>query len=285
MGLATNIDKVIKISVMGEIAHPITSSPFRLDAEGKPHITPGTGGITYNFALGDNAFDVAGDHIEPDVSTKNFDKEKGNAYMTYSCIGNEAYVISGDAKDEKGRVIGKHGGINHVLVYFPRDVKEKLAIGDKIQIKAWGQGLELEVFPNVKVFNIDPEVFEKFSLTEREGKIYFPVVAKIPGYLMGSGVGSKNPGGTDYDIITHDHKLMEKLDLTKLKIGDFVAIENHNNSFGVGGYKENAISIGVIVHSNCYSTGHGPGVVVIMTSPDPVIVPEIKQVVNLKNFF
>ncbi len=282
--MVTNKGRVVKISVTGEISHPLKRLPFRLDGEGVPHAFPGTGGITYNFTLGDNAFSLAGDHVEPDVSTKNSDKDKNTAYVSYSCIGNEAAVISGDAKGSKGHVIGKHGGIDHIMIHFDGETKEKLVIGDKIQVKAWGQGLILEDSPGVKVYNIDPELLEGLPVSIKSGQIVFPVAASIPGYLMGSGVGSGNPTGGDYDLITHDKQLVSRLGLDKLRIGDFVAIENHNNSYGIGGYKEGAISIGVIAHSDCISTGHGPGVVVIMTSPDSLIKPELNEEMNLKTF-
>ena len=103
----------------------LEEKPFRLEIDGTPRLFPGTGGITYNFALGDSAFKMVGDHVEPDVSTKNPDNDKNAAYVGYSCIGNSATLISGDAKREKGIVIGKHGGINHVLIHFKEDIKEE----------------------------------------------------------------------------------------------------------------------------------------------------------------
>ena len=38
----------------------------------------------------------------------------------YSCVGNEAKVVSGDAKGAIGYVIGHHGGSEHVIVDFPK---------------------------------------------------------------------------------------------------------------------------------------------------------------------
>ncbi|HNR80666.1 MAG TPA: DUF4438 domain-containing protein, partial [Mesotoga infera] len=73
--MKTNKDTVVKISVSGEVAHPLMRSPFRLETDGTPRLFPGTGGITYNFALGDSAFKMTGDHVEPDVSTKNPDND------------------------------------------------------------------------------------------------------------------------------------------------------------------------------------------------------------------
>lgn len=282
--LKTNKESVVKISVSGEVSHPLQRSPFRLEVDGTPRIFPGVGGITYNFALGDSAFKMTGDHVEPDVSTRNPDNDKNGAYVSYSCIGNRAVIISGDAKGEQGIVIGKHGGINHVLIHFTQETKEKMVIGDKMQVIGYGQGLILEDYPTIRVYNIDPDLLERIPVKEIDGKIRFPVKAIVPGYLMGSGSGSGNPSGGDYDIITNDRALIRRTGLDRLRIGDFVALENHNDSFGLGGYMEGSVTLGVVVHSDCIITGHGPGVTVIMADGNGIIVPEISERSNIIDF-
>ncbi len=276
----TNKDRVVEISVQGEISHPMVRMP-RLDGEGKIYYVPSVGGITYNLTLGDSAFKLYGDHIEPDVSTKNKDKDLNNAYISLACIGNEAVVVSGEAKGMKGYVIGKHGGINHVIVHFPD--KEKLAIGDKIQVKACGQGLVIEDFPEVSVYNIDPELFEKI-FSEENGRIVAPVTVTVPGFMMGSGIGASNPTLGDYDINTRDVELVKKYGIDKVKIGDIVAIDNHDCRHGLGGYKQGYVSVGVVVHSNCFITGHGPGVTIILTGPKDFIKIVQDETSNIKKY-
>jgi len=78
---------------------------------------------------------------------------------------------------------------DHVLICFEEDVLENLAIDDKIMIKAYGQGLKLEEYNDVKLMNIDPDLFKKLEITEKYGKLQLPVVAKVPPYLMGSRIG------------------------------------------------------------------------------------------------
>jgi len=279
--IKTNKDQVVQLSILVEIAHPVVRMPV-VDGNGNSFYIPGVGGITYNFGLGDNAFKMHGDHIEPDVSAKNKDKDLNPTCMALACIGNEATVISGDAKGMKGYVIGKHGGIDHILIWFPE--KEKLAVGDKIQIKAWGQGLEIVNYPEVKVMNIDPDLFEKIPIKIKNSKLQVPVTAIVPAHLTGSGIGAGNPASTDYDMNTLDKEEIKKFKLDKVRIGDLVAISDHYNGYGAGGYKEGAVSIGVVVHSNCYKTGHGPGMVIIMTSKEGDIVPVLDKDSNIKNY-
>ena len=119
--------------------------------------------------------------MEPGVSIKASDTNENNALNTLSCIGNEARVISGEAKGAKGFVTGKHGGIEHVLVYFERETLEKMAIGDKILIKAQGQGMKLMGFEDkVKAMNIDPALYYKLNITSDNGMLNVPVAARFP---------------------------------------------------------------------------------------------------------
>jgi hypothetical protein len=49
-------------------------------------------------------------------------------------------------------VTGKHGGVEHVLVDFQPEVLEKLMLGDKVLVKAYGVGLKLLDFPDVRLW-------------------------------------------------------------------------------------------------------------------------------------
>ncbi|GAA0100249.1 DUF4438 domain-containing protein [Paraclostridium bifermentans] len=277
--LKTNKDKVVKWSVQGKIHHPLALS-YRVTHEGKPVILPSTGGISYNVKIGDCVYGLAGDHVEPGVSIRNEDVRESNALMTFACIGNEAKVVSGEAKGAKGYVTGMHGGIEHVLVHFDEETLENLAIDDKIMVKAYGQGLKLEGFDDIHIMSIDPNLFEKLEIIEKDGKIQVPVVAKVPPYLMGSGIGSSSAYTGDYDIMTADFDEIKRLGLDKLKFGDLVLLEDCDNTYGRG-YLKGAASIGVIVHSDCVTLGHGPGVTTIMVSKTPIIEGIIDENANI----
>lgn len=281
--LRTNKDKVVKWSVQGKIHHPVGGN-YRISNDGKPMILPATGGISYNVAIGDSVFNWAGDHVEPGVSIRNENNSENVALMTFACIGNEAKIVSGDAKGKKGYVTGMHGGIDHVLIHFEKDILEDLAIDDKIMIKAYGQGLNLPDFENVHVMNIDPDLFEKLGIKEENSKLKVNVVAKVPPYLMGSGIGSKSAATDgDYDIMTADMEEIKRLGLDKLKFGDIVLLQDCDNTYGVG-FLKGSISIGVVVHSDCVKSGHGPGVTVIMTSKESVIEGVIDENANIGNY-
>lgn len=257
------------VSVQGVVAPPYRSTAYRVDAEGRPFILPGTGGITYNVKVGDPAFGWAGDHVEPGVSTAaDLEKRaeaKNRGYNVLACIGNTAKVVSGDAKGALGVVTGHHGGIEHVLIDFDDETLEKLTCDDKILIKAYGQGLELLDYPDIKVFNLDPDLLDKMNIREEDGSIVVKVAAVVPARLMGSGIGSSDVASGDYDITTTDRREIARLGLDKLRFGDIVAIEDADNLYGRS-YRKGAMTIGVVVHSDCLIAGHGPGVATILTT-------------------
>ena len=80
----------------------------------------------------------------------------------------------------------------------------------------------------------------------------------------------------------HDTKEVERLGLKELRFGDIVAIEDHYATYGPD-YLKGAVSIGVIVHSDSYSSGHGAGVSIIMSSRENLGYT-ISEKANLKNY-
>lgn len=281
-----NLDKLAMISVQGEVSHPKKTNPYRIDTKtGIVRVLPGTGGITYNKKIGDLCTGFQADHVEPGVTLKLKDEADNGGLAVLSCVGNVARVVSGDAKGATGYVTGKHGGCEHLITYFPEDVLEKMIIGDKVLIKSFGTGLEIEGFEDVHVMNLDPDLLEKMNIQIAEdGVLEVPVATEIPAYLMGSGIGSSNAYRGDYDIMTADPKAYVEFGLDKLRFGDIVLLRNCDTSYGRG-YLEGAVTIGVVVHSDCILTGHGPGVTTLMTCKTSRIRGIKDENANLAHYF
>jgi len=281
------MDKLVKISVVGEVASPVFGrGVYRISSQGLPVVLPGVGGITYNVRVGDPACGWEADHVEPGVSIENkendprFGQGANVALNVLSCVGNEAVVVSGDAKGSKGVVVGKHGGIEHVLVDFASDVLDKLMLGDKVLVKAFGVGLKLLDFPDVKIMNMDPRLLKALDPKPVGDKLEVPVTHIIPASIMGSGLGANQTFSGDYDIQLFDESVREEYGLDNLRLGDLVAIEDADHSYGRI-YKRGAMSIGIVVHTNCVTSGHGPGVTTLFTSPQGKIVPKIDDKANV----
>ncbi len=289
--IRTNKEQLVCQSVIGEITSPQGGiNPYRVTPDGHADVYPGVGGITYNLRIGDLAGEKFGDHVEPGVSISNFTQVQGQpgpnrALNQFSCVGNIARVVSGDAKGETGRVTGKHGGIEHVLIDFAPETLEKLVIGDKIQIKAYGCGLRLPDYPAIRVLNLDPALLEAMGLKALDnGRIEVPVTHVVPAKIMGSGIGAMHSHSGDYDIQLFDQPTVEEYGLDDLRLGDIVAITDADATFGRI-YKTGGVVIGIVVHASCVIAGHGPGAMIALSSKDGLLVPRIDATANIREYF
>jgi hypothetical protein len=276
--LKINKEQLICQSVIGEITSPLGGvNPYRINPDGFSNIYPGVGGITYNLRVGSPACGLFADHVEPGVSISNFKKYNNQdgpnrALNLFSCAGNEAKIVSGEASGKTGTVTGKHGGIEHVLIDFEPEILEDLVIGDKIQVKAFGCGLQLIDYPEIKILSLAPDLLDKMAITELgKGQLEVDVTHIVPAKIMGSGIGHNHSQSGDYDIQLFDQPTIDEFGLDTLRLGDFVAISDADATYGRI-YKTGAMLVGIIVHSDCVLPGHGPGVMVVMSSKNGSII-------------
>lgn len=279
--IATNRSRLVIMPVHGEVAAPsVPGSIYDVGHDGIARVLPSVGGITLNVRVGDNAFAYASDHIEPGVSSRHPDEKINVGYCVYAQIGNTATVLSGEARGSTGTVTGKHGGIEHVMIDFPVAVMEKMALGDRIAVRSVGLGMELVDAGDVRVFNCDPDFFEKLGIERVDGVHHVPVARIVPAAIMGSGLGRYTVARGDYDIQCFDPVMVEKYGLHELRLGDIVAITDADHSYGRI-YRTGAVSIGIVAHGCSDIAGHGPGVTSLMTSEAGAIVPHIDANANI----
>lgn len=276
-----NRSELVIAAALGEAGAPFLNvGLYDVSYDGRPIILPAVGGINPNVRVGDGAFAFMADHIEPGVSIRNVGERENAALNTLSCIGNEAVVLAGDAKGATGRVTGKHGGVEHVIVDFPPDVMRAMAIGDKIQVWTCGVGLAFEDLPDVKIFNSDPDFIERWAPEIDGDRLRVRVARRVPAAVMGSGLGRSTVLRGDCDIQTFDDRVAQEYGLRDLRLGDIVAIIDADHSFGRI-YRSGAISVGVVVHGRSFVAGHGPGVTSLLTSPTGNIELVIDPTANL----
>jgi len=264
--IRTNKDELLTIAVEG-VLQPASALDYSPGYDGKSKLGIGMASINYNVTFGDSTYGWAeGDHVEPDVTIQGRDRQSPmeTALALLACIGNEAVVVSGEASGSKGIYIGRHAGSDD-KVWFPAEVKEKLAINDRVLVKASGLGLKILGFEDVRVNKISPEALEKIGIVVEGNQLVVPVTAEVPGYLMGSGIGGQGIEAIDYDIQTTCPEAVEKFNLKKLRLGDIVAIRDHYDYYGRGRY-EGAVTIGVVIHGFSDYAGHGPGVNPILSA-------------------
>lgn len=289
MSIQTNADKLICVSVMGQIASPslpgLPAEPYRLDAHGRPFLLPAYGGIVYNVSVGDTAYGWLADCVHPGVSI-NLKDDMGNRGLNLlACVGNTAMVMTGEAKGAKGVVTGKSGRFSeHVIIHFERAAREKMAIGDKINIKALGVGMTIAGHTDVRLKSCSPEMVDGLEVTTNsDGRLNVPVTAVVPPHLLGAGAGLTSEGGSLH-IQSQDRAELAAAGLDSLRLGDIVALTDYDSSWNHG-YLRGAVGIGVIGQGDSPRAGYGPGVTLLMTSMTGGINPVVTPGVNIADVF
>lgn len=288
--IKVNVEKLVEQSVIGTIGQPCLgpAGGWRVSAKGAPYTAAGTGGICYNVRVGDPAFGWASaDRVEPGVAIRHECDSANAALVGLSCIGNEATIVTAalDGKDVKlkgavGVVVGKHGPAGHVVVSFPKRVIDRLCVGDQIQVRAVGVGLELPDFPDVRTVNCSPRLFKALNPSVKGPKLRVQVSKVIPGKLAGAGLGAGNPCLGDVDIQGVSADAVKEYDLAALRLGDLVAVTDQDSGFGAR-FQQGAITIGVIVHGAGQQAGQGPGVCPLFSSASGQLEPIITRKANL----
>ena len=287
MSAKNNAQQVISVSVQGVITPPVMpplpAMPYSLAADGTPFLLPAYGSIVYNVSVGDSAYGWLADCIHPSVSVKMSDATGNRGLNVLSCVGNIAIVMTGSAQRARGVVTGKTGRFSeHVIIHFAPEVREQLAIGDKIVIKAKGTGMTFDDHPDVMLKGCSPELVDALEVTTNsEGKLSVPVVGQVPPHLMGAGAGLVSDGGSIH-IQTADRAAVKEAGLDQLRLGDVVALTDYDSSWNHG-YLRNAVGIGVIAQGDSPRAGYGPGITLIMTSQGGNIAPMVTPGVNLKD--
>lgn len=260
-----------------------------MDSDGRGQYLVGTGGITYNYRLGNNCMDIVGVHIEPGVSTKYagppsgpedpFGPPQASAYTLYACVGNEALITGGELDGNKGFVIGKISGYG-VTLGFDKDITERMNGTERFSIRACGVGLEIEgAKERVMVHNISPEVLEGMGITEEQGKYIVPVKKVLPGFLVGPGIGGGTVGGSG-QIMTDGGSQDMEYGLNALCFGDYVAITDIDMTSGRT-FCTGAVAICQIVAGDSPSSGDGPCIMTVLASKTGDLLPVIDEKANL----
>jgi hypothetical protein len=261
--LAFESGGLVEMAVTGQVSQPaMRPNGYVHWPDGRADVLPGMYGITYNARVGDRAFGWAGDHVEPGVSIANADEKADFALHYLTCMGNEATVVSGLAKGAKGIVTGEHA---RILVDFEPDVLERMTVGDTVQIRAVGRGIRLADYPMIEFKKTSPALARAYGLREENGQVICPVAMELPARIMGSGA-ELNAEFVDQDLMSGDRALMADLGIDTMRLGDVIAIRDVDHRFGRS-FRPGWVAICLCIHGDSVMTGHGPGILTLITGP------------------
>jgi hypothetical protein len=156
-----------------------------------------------------------------------------------------------------------------------------MAPGDQIQIMTKGQGLTLTDYPSIALKKLSPRLFHAMAITESAGRLQVNVAMELPIRIMGSGA-ELNSEYVDQDLMSGDRALMAELGIERMRLGDLVAIRHADHHWGRS-YRKNAVSICLCIHGDSIMTGHGPGILTLITARDGNIDFTINPNANLAN--
>jgi hypothetical protein len=275
-----NRDRLVEVGVQAEVAHPTHSGTYAVDSYGRPIMLPGMAGVVANARVGDLVFPWAADHLEPAVSAGNSDRARYHALQFLACVGNVVRVLDGPAAGAVGRVTGKHA---FVLVDFPQEALDLLAPGDKLLVRALGQGLRLLDFDDVAPRSCSPALLDGMGVeVTPDGRLRVAVTAEIPAFMMGAGLGMSSEWA-NCDVMFTRREVVERLRFEEARLGDVVAMHDQDHRFGRG-YRAGTLAIGVVAHGGYGGIpGHGMGVATILSGPGERFELERSASANLRN--
>lgn len=275
--LRWNFDDLVEMAVTGQVTQPaLRRGGYVHRSDGLGVVLPGMAGIMYSARVGDRAFGWAADHVEPGVSIANPDEQADYALHYLTCIGNEAEVVTGLAKGARGVVTGEHA---RLLVDFPPEALEGLAVGDTIQIRTVGRGLRLESHPGIEFKKTSPSLARALGLRTDGGRVSCPVALELPARTMGSGA-ELNAEFVDQDLMSGDRALMAELGIDRMRLGDLVGVRDVDHRFGRS-YREGWVAVCLCIHGDSVMTGHGPGILTLITGPAALLDFHLDPTANL----
>lgn len=292
--IKANFENLIETCLVGTIAHPraaVESGALATASDGRPCAPVVQAGLTLNVQVGDRAFHWAwGERVMPGATLVHPDPAANRALYLLACVGNEATVIDaalegkdGKLRGQTGVVVGKDAEFGCVIVHFSKRVLERLAVGDRVQIRASGQGIAIPEPQGVAVSNCGPQLFRAINPTEKGGRVRIPVACIIPGKLISPELAAVGGFGCGCEIQTSSPEVVKEYKLENLRLGDLVAIADIDATFGPR-WHNGAISVGAVVHGPSGLSGKGVGVVVLFSSAGGLIDPVITRKANIADY-
>ena len=264
--------RAVAVNMLGVVEHPsLGDTPYRVDADGRPYLPVGDGGLVLGVRLGDPVSAVAGDHAAPGACLVHPEPAARHALVSYGCIGNPAEVRTGRAAGARGTVLGKRGEDGRLITAFRQEDLARLRPGDQVTVRASGQGWRHPgVPPGVVVMNAGPGLLGALPVSwPGHGPLTVGVRMILPSRLAGNGIGRPAAAwDLDLQLAAGDSDAGDGVPhgADVLLLGDLAAVSDLDARHNMG-YRRDWLTVGVVVHGSSPLPGHGPGLTPILTGP------------------
>ena len=154
-----------------------------------------------------------------------------------------------------------------------------MTIGDTVQIRTRGRGLKLESHPAIEFKKTSPPLARALGLRTDGARVRCPVAMELPPRIMGSGA-ELNAEFVDQDLMSGDRALMAELGIDRMRLGDLIGIRDVDHRFGRS-YREGWVAVCLCIHGDSVMTGHGPGILTLITGPAELLDFHLEPTANL----
>jgi hypothetical protein len=257
--IAHNGGRLVTSRLLGFVTAPGANEV--VDHAGLHLLRPGQGGVVIGVGPGDLADAWASDHLEPGASVAHPEPAANHALQAFSCLGNQARVMSGPATGARGIVVGKHGAV--LVAFRPADLA-RMGPGDAVLIEGLGVGLAIDDEPTVVLHSCSPELLEALVVGRTaDGRLHIPVAATLPAEAAAAGTGM-DVARFNIDLEVSWPPVASIA--AKLRFGDVIAVLDHDHRHGRQ-VCEGCLVVGVIAHGHSVGGGHGLGMVSLLSGP------------------
>lgn len=260
--------KAVAVNMLGVVEHPVLGdTPYRVDADGRPYLPVGDGGLVVGVRLGDPVAALAGDHVAPGACLVHPDPAARQALVSFGCVGNPAEVRTGRAAGAPGVVLGKRGEDGRLITGFRQVDLARMRPGDQVTVRASGQGWRHPgVPPGLVVLNAAPGLLAALPVFwPGHGPMTVGVRMTLPGKLGGNGIG-RPAAAWDLDLQLGPGDAAS----AGLLLGDLVAVTDLDARHNMG-FRRGWLTVGVVAHGASPLPGHGPGLTPLFTGPAAVL--------------
>jgi hypothetical protein len=277
MGVLINRDQLLRTALVGDVTSPVMPvNPYDVDADGRPFVPVGAGGVQYRVKVGMPVAGWAADQVEPGASIANPVPAANEALLVYACVGNRAVVRTGAAAGAEGVVVGKHEAFRaykHVLVHFDDDALARLAPGDRIVVEGEGRGIAVADRPRLACHSLSPRLWDAWAPDDADGRLRVRVARVLPPEVVGMGSGRVSAATS----VALQSGFPE---LDGLRIGDLVAIRDWDATY-LTGYHENAVTIAAVATGDSPVLGNGPAATILLSGPSAELEPVADDAANV----